>query len=89
MLQNYSGINKRNLNTYLTYKKIMRLIIILFETLIVIILCFKLYNIYGYDKQIENLNKQIELLECYKENYLIMADSIQNIHNTCFRIGQK
>lgn len=39
-------------------------------------------------KQIENLNKQIELLECYKENYLIMADSIQNIHVKCFKIGK-
>lgn len=39
--------------------------------------------------QIENLNKQIELLECYKENYLIMADSIQNIHARCFSIGER
>jgi prefoldin subunit 5 len=55
-------------------------------TILVMVL---IYQIENYKSQIENLNKQIELLECYKENYLIMADSIQNIHKTCFRIGQK
>lgn len=43
--------------------------------------------ILNQNKRIENLNKQIELLECYKENYLIMADSLDGIHNTCFKIG--
>lgn len=41
---------------------------------------------YETSEKIENLNKQIELLECYKENYLIMADSLDGIHNACFKI---
>lgn len=47
------------------------------------------WTIFNQSLQIENLNKQIELLECYKENYLIMADSIQNIHSRCFTIGER
>lgn len=46
------------------------------------------YVAYNQNSQIENLNKQIELLECYRDNYLMMADSIQNIHAKCFKIGK-
>lgn len=49
---------------------------------------FITYCYYLRLKEIENLNKQIELLECYKENYLIMADSLDGIHVKCFRIGE-
>ena len=51
------------------------------------VFCFLMGLSLNHDK-VENLNKQIELLECYKENYLIMADSIQNIHVKCFKIGE-
>lgn len=59
--------------------------IVILYTILVMVLIYQREN---YKSQIENLNKQIELLECYKENYLIMADSIQNIHNFCFKIGE-
>ena len=39
------------------------------------------------NSEIELLTKQLNELECYRDNYLIMADSIQNIHNKCFKIG--
>ena len=39
--------------------------------------------------KLENLNKQLKDLECYRDNYLMMADSIDGIHNKCFRIGGK
>lgn len=58
----------------------------IFACLLCVLLIIQRFN---QEERIENLNKQIELLECYKENYLIMADSLDGIHNSCFKIGTK
>lgn len=64
----------------------MRLVI---WTLTVLWLILFFYQRYIFSKQIENLNKQIELLECYRDNYLMMADSMDNIHAHCFKLGEQ
>lgn len=66
----------------------MNKLIIKILVLYTLLICVLIYQRENAISRVENLNKQIELLECYKENYLIMADSIQNIHVKCFKIGE-
>lgn len=64
----------------------MNKLIIKILVLYTLLICVLIYQRENAISRVENLNRQIELLECYKENYLIMADSLDGIHNSCFRI---